>query len=118
MLIRNGRTGRQTVTKLPHRFGLAVGARKMIDSEYDHAADSLSSGLYVRLLSCRSPIIMEQNAQSAHGWASIPSASADTPFPTIMMHILAKSSIQLVAIVHAKAFDLCPADRRSVECIG
>ena len=33
------------------RFGLAVGARKMIDSEYDHAIESLETGNYVKFRS-------------------------------------------------------------------
>lgn len=48
MFVINGRTGCQTVSIQISRFGLAVGARKMIDAEYDHAADSISSGTYVK----------------------------------------------------------------------
>ena len=29
------------------RFGLATGARKMIDNEYEHAVQSLETGIYV-----------------------------------------------------------------------
>ena len=47
MQLGDGRTRSQTVQNILFRFGLAVGARKMIDKEYDHAVDSLESGLYV-----------------------------------------------------------------------
>ncbi len=45
----NGRKRCQRVIQSICRFGLAVGARKMIDSEYLHAVDSINSGVYVTL---------------------------------------------------------------------
>lgn len=43
----NGLERSQRVLFLRDRFGLAVGARKMIDHEYDHAVESIQSNIYV-----------------------------------------------------------------------
>lgn len=54
MFLRNGGERGQAVRYLWYlRFGLAVGARKMIDSEYEHAVDSITSGVYVTMLWAR-----------------------------------------------------------------
>ena len=62
----------------------------MIDSEYDHAADSLSSGIYVHPLSYRSLIPMKEKDPSVHDWEDIPSASADIFLRDIMRLFLGK----------------------------
>jgi hypothetical protein len=100
------------------RFGLAVGARKMIDSEYDHAADSLTSGLYVCIYTYRLLIGTDRRSPSALGWENTPSVFADISCPIITKPISAKNSILLVKSVHANAFSLCPQGPKSVECIG
>ena len=47
MQLANGWARSQAVTSPSLRYGLAVGARKMIDHEYDHAVESIQSNIYV-----------------------------------------------------------------------
>lgn len=42
------------------RFGLATGARKMIDSEYEHAEQSLKTGIYVPHILLRADHLLER----------------------------------------------------------
>ena len=118
MFLGNGREWSQIVQYLLQRFGLAVGARKMIDSEYDHAVESLTSGLYVWHTLLRLLIGINRRNQNVPDLENTQNVSVVT-FYLITMKLFSEKSL----ILHAKIAlvnDLClfQQDLNSVVCIG
>ena len=90
----------------------------MIDSEYDHAADSIQNGTYVPSPSCRSRTTTSQRGLNARGWASIPNVSVDMPFQTTITLFSGRNSARLVGSVPVRPFGSSPAGPNSAACTG
>ena len=114
----NGRAGCKTVTLTSIRYGLAVGARKMIDHEYDHAVDSIQSNLYVQPGLFRSLTSIHIKNKNVFDLANILSAFVDISLTIINNSILVKSSILTVLIVPVNVLLSSLHDLKSVACIG
>lgn len=100
------------------RFGLAVGARKMIDHEYEHAVDSITNNVYVRISPCRSHTAMILNTPSASASANSRSASVAICLGSTMTSTSPRSTIPPAQTVPARSLCSFPHVRKSVACTG
>lgn len=118
MHLRNGGRWCQTVPNYLKRFGLATGARKMIDHEYVHAEQSITTGIYVIICPIRSHIGTNKRNQSVQGWVNIQNVFVDIKWMFILTLTLERNLTLHAKTVLVKSLCLYQPDLKNVECIG
>lgn len=90
----------------------------MIDIEYEHADQSLKTGIYVPMALDRLLIGMSRRNRSVDGLGCIRSVSVGIRWARMLMAILGRSLIRLVRSVRVRGLCLCRRGRKNVGCTG